>query len=527
MKTFRLSMVQEFIVFIGLFSLVAVQMHNFADDPGVGWHLKTGELIVETGSIPDRDPFLSFTEDRDWVSDQWLSDVLLFGLYSAGSWPLVYGALAVLFLIIFFLFLYRGAVKLPGSSFIASSFAILLAFKLAQVHFILRPVMFGFLLFTLVYLRIFKLSQALMTENSQSKWREIKYSCYYLPPVFLVWANLHPSFVLGLFFMSLLPIALVGERILFGKEAIPAIGMKLVGSLLSLLALCTLATFINPYFFELHRSIFALGGNEFFMNYHMEWQSPDFKAFEGLLLQIALLTIAISYFASGKSSRRLPVFEFLIVAVFAILATRSVRMLPYFGIVASFPLMYALVNLKNIGFFSSSSVGKRLAKAFKTLEGMESRGLQGKLLLVVLSILLIFSSVFYASVPGYSGYFGPDKQKFPYQALQHLELKHSQRAEPVTLLSTPAWGGFITFKGEASKAVIDDRNTMLGEEFYRRYHQSLTDPVLLKNFADELNARYVLLPAGWLISKAVLANGLAEIEFEDDVAIVLRWDAAI
>jgi len=510
--------IQDFMVLIGILSLIALQMHSFADDPGVGWHLKTGEYILDTGHVPTEDPFLYYTEPRKWVSDQWLSDVFLSSLHARGSWPLVYGVLTVIFLFIFFFFLYRGAVNHTGS-LIASSFSTLLAFKLAQIHFILRPVMFGFLLFTLVYLKIFKLHTSLQNDGTRAALIELKYAYFFLPPLFMLWANLHPSFILGLLFICLLPAALIAEKILF-EQSSGSLNTRFFLLLFGLPAICFLATLINPYFLELHTSILALGSNEFFMNYHMEWQSPDFKAFEGLLFQIILLIIVASYFFADERGRRIPIFEFLILVIFAVLAARSVRMLPYFGIVASIPLVFAFTNLQYARIFSKSAVFRRLAKAFCTLEKMESRGLRGTHLLIICSLGLLLSSSLYASLPGFSGDFGPTRDKFPYEAIEHLKKKYAE--ESVVIASTPAWGGFITFQGPTLKPLIDDRNTMLGEDFYKAYYLSMRDPHEFIRFAQELNASYILLPARELMGNAITAASLAEVEFRDPVSLLLK-----
>ena len=54
-------------------------------DPGIGWHLRNGEVISTTFEIPRSDPFLS--EARPWVNNQWLGDVLLHQLYTIAGWP--------------------------------------------------------------------------------------------------------------------------------------------------------------------------------------------------------------------------------------------------------------------------------------------------------------------------------------------------------------------------------------------------------------------------------------------------------
>ncbi len=49
------------------------------------WHLATGRLIVETGSVPSRDPFTFTAGEAPWVNTNWLSQALLYGLWRAGG----------------------------------------------------------------------------------------------------------------------------------------------------------------------------------------------------------------------------------------------------------------------------------------------------------------------------------------------------------------------------------------------------------------------------------------------------------
>ncbi len=74
--------VQSAIVISSFFLLLGQQLIGFANDPGVGWHLADGAQIAATGQIPRTDSFLS--EPRAWISDQWLSDLLLYHMYDYG-----------------------------------------------------------------------------------------------------------------------------------------------------------------------------------------------------------------------------------------------------------------------------------------------------------------------------------------------------------------------------------------------------------------------------------------------------------
>src|SRR5262249_6148438 len=63
-----------------MFGLLAITARN-AVDPDLWWHLRTGQLIVETGHVPHADPF-SFTRNGSpWVSHEWLSEVAFYEIW--------------------------------------------------------------------------------------------------------------------------------------------------------------------------------------------------------------------------------------------------------------------------------------------------------------------------------------------------------------------------------------------------------------------------------------------------------------
>ncbi len=50
-------------------------------DPDVWWHLRTGELILATHTIPHTDPY-SFTKSgQPWIDHEWLSQILIYSTY--------------------------------------------------------------------------------------------------------------------------------------------------------------------------------------------------------------------------------------------------------------------------------------------------------------------------------------------------------------------------------------------------------------------------------------------------------------
>src|SRR3989344_6271831 len=90
---------QEFFLFSLLFIfLVSASFLTFSNslDPDFGWHIRTGELILERG-VPYQDWYSYTMPDFAWIDHEWLMDVIMYKIYSFS------GLYSLLF---FFLFLY-------------------------------------------------------------------------------------------------------------------------------------------------------------------------------------------------------------------------------------------------------------------------------------------------------------------------------------------------------------------------------------------------------------------------------------
>src|SRR5207253_1792635 len=57
-------------------------------DPGTGWHLVTGRLILETGSIPAHDLFSYTAAGHEWINLAWLFEAASALLVRTGGLPL-------------------------------------------------------------------------------------------------------------------------------------------------------------------------------------------------------------------------------------------------------------------------------------------------------------------------------------------------------------------------------------------------------------------------------------------------------
>jgi hypothetical protein len=161
----------------------------------VYWHLNTGRWIWEHSALPTSDPFTytlgNTLDDRQRLilHGYWLAQLLFFAVHAVlGMWGLVI-LKATLFVTLYFL-VWRTLLRV-GVNPILGLIAILILPWLLFRYDELRPQVFSFIGVVLVYM---SLSRALeMLRNSVVNSKVL----IALPLIMLVWANLHPGFILG------------------------------------------------------------------------------------------------------------------------------------------------------------------------------------------------------------------------------------------------------------------------------------------------------------------------------------------
>ncbi|MEW6214313.1 MAG: hypothetical protein AB1478_03785, partial [Nitrospirota bacterium] len=178
-------------ILIGLFFVtIFINFLGPIVDVDFPFHLKTGEYISQHKGIPEDDPFSfygeGFSTDRErfTLSQYWLAQILFYKLYTIFGPPGIILLRAVIFssfvFLIWFVFRKRG---LYFSFLIAILVAInLLTYKLD------RPQFFSFISLLILVLLIER-----FRENPDTA-RPL----YFIPPLMLIWANIHAGFVFGL-----------------------------------------------------------------------------------------------------------------------------------------------------------------------------------------------------------------------------------------------------------------------------------------------------------------------------------------
>src|SRR5947207_2015281 len=71
--------------------VVGRSLRDKIGDPDLWWHLKTGAIIAATRQVPHVDPYSYSAAGHPWTAHEWLSEVLLYGVYRLGGWAGILG----------------------------------------------------------------------------------------------------------------------------------------------------------------------------------------------------------------------------------------------------------------------------------------------------------------------------------------------------------------------------------------------------------------------------------------------------
>jgi hypothetical protein len=169
--------------------LMLLTVRGRFDDPDMWWHLKVGEIIWNSHSIPRTDQFSYTTNQHSWLPHEWLSQLAMYAAYRAGGytglWCCLFGLAALLVVSVYWLCsLYSGNSKL-------SMLGGLVAWFFGTVGLAVRPLIFGHLLLVV---------EVLILHLARSRGRAWLWA---LPPLFAVWVNCHGSYALGIIVLGI------------------------------------------------------------------------------------------------------------------------------------------------------------------------------------------------------------------------------------------------------------------------------------------------------------------------------------
>jgi len=282
----------------------------------VFWHLAAGQWMVAHHAVLTRDVFSYTVTGHPWHTPEWGFEVgLAEGVHLLG--PVAYWlASAGLATVTVVLVAWRS--RLAGAGWIWTG---LLAFEAGMALTMLladRPQMVSYALFA-------GLLVVLALARRRTRW------LWVVPPLFVLWTNVHGSFLLGLGVVGLEAVLALWPAQWPAHVGRVAAGHTLpVRPAMAALAGAAGATLVNPFGTGVYRAAFGVAFNPQVRQLISEWQSPDFH---GLLVPaVVLLPLLFVVAHLALSGRSVPAGAFVLYVVLLVATLQSARFIPYAAI---------------------------------------------------------------------------------------------------------------------------------------------------------------------------------------------------
>ncbi len=482
MKALTLPRLVTLLVFLGVF---AIALRTPADTD-MYWHLRTGQYIVETRTIPVSDPFSWTMRGAPWTDVHWLSQVIMHTVYQlVGLSGLALGV--SLLAVLAFVFIWK---QLSGGVFIRAAI-VLLAVTTASVNLTPRSQMATFVFVAVIGYLLFLY-----------KWRQVD-RLWLMPLVFVLWVNLHGGYIAG---FLLLAAFIVGEAIsnllhLTGDEIV---SWRRLGKLVVITLVSGAVLLINPYTTAALQLPFKTVNIGVLQTFIQEWASPDFhRVSQQPMVWMLLLTLI----AIGFSGRRLDVTDALTLVVFATITFLAQRNLGLFALVCA-PILSRHVN----AIVERSRWGQRHL----------SRG--SPIVNVVLLTVIVLAVVLRTLVS-----LGPTTQAqvaanaLPVNAANWI----AEHRPSGPLFNSYNWGGYLLWRlGPAYPVYVDGRTDVYDDEFLRNF---LAIVLVSPDYAlrlQETGARIVLIEAGSVLDNFLARQAEWREAYRDELAVLYLRNGA-
>lgn len=418
----RMIIIKLFFAILIIFGFWHITAKNI--DPDLGWHLRVGEQIINTGNIPRQDIFSHTMPEFEWIDHEWLVDAWLFWMQINNLWLAVTVIFATLAFSPFLIWIIRAR-------HLSWLWVIFLS-AISITPFIgVRPQIISFFIFFIVF--------EMLRSSTSKHWEWVV-----LPVIFFIWANLHGGFIVGLIlFASFLAAHQFHDKFKNWKlwkfhlkleNDQPTISRTQYNHALISFIISILATLINPYGWRLYGEIFTVITSSYAMKYIMEWASVASSGNIAILIFLAcFLALFINYWQKYSAIALLPIILFFVMGV------KTVRNFPLFLIIAM-PFIFSAIELLRRDAIKSQKLAPFNARTWQILR--------------FVAIILFMIPIAYA------GYSTRDHQNsgYPEKAIVFMEQKIKNREwNNIVMLNEYNWGGYLIWRLPEVKVFIDGR----------------------------------------------------------------------
>jgi len=491
------------IIFVLFILLLVVLSLSAPADYDIWWHLKTGEYIIHTYSIPHQDIF-SYTAESVWTPYSWLAEIIYY--------------LGVSFFGFNFLVFLRTTLLI--ATFGITAF-VLYRWKYNFVLIIILSLLFSFLamflwsdrpyLFSAFFLMVFFLI-LLQWERTKSK------IIWILPLLTLLWANIHINFVYGLalviYFAVFDFLSIVFGKIT-AKKKLNWVDIRNSLPLFVVTVISILATFLNPFGLRLYSEVFRMASMPASYALVKEFASPDFHLLYGKFFFAAIIFTAIILALSPRKPDLRSILIFIVILGLSLYSSRNIIFLSvlWLPIVTESATGLAEGLSKKIKRANTQQIKNNLLARSPSIRHIVIINFFAWLAVVFLIILLTYKILTTGVLRGYE-----NEKIFPVQAVEyfceHPEIKGN-------MFNDYSWGGYIIYKTYPDRKVfIDNRNQLYEKSIFKKFAGAVLLTEDWEKLDREYSFNYVIISNRYPLEEFLDLSPRWELVYSDKIASI-------
>lgn len=471
------------ILFVSIFLFLSFHAGNsLLNDGDTGYHIRTGELILDTFSIPYKDPFSYLHPPLPWTAHEWLSQVIM---------ALIHRVAGLTGIVIFFSFIISSVyfilfkiIRTYNGNILAAILITVLVIASSQLHWLARPHIFSLLLILIWYYIL-----------DEFQYKNKNY-LYLLPPIMLLWINLHGGFIVGFFLIGIYLFGNLFKAIVYKDME----GRRMAKGLGLIMLLCLAASLINPYGYNILLFPFKLTSTQFIMSNVNEFLSPNFHEpmFFTYLLFIMIAILAIS-------KARLNVLELTLTLLFTYMALYSVRHIPIFAIIIA-PIL--LRQVQKLVDEPKGRLVKFLNKRAERIAAADASAKGYLLPAVAVTLVIVFAATGKME-------FGFDKKLKPVDAVEFLKKEKLHG----NMFNNDEFGDYIIYAAWPQyKVFFDGRSDMYGADRMKEYFKITRIQPGWDKVIEKYNIDWIIFNSNSALSLFLMERDEWKLIYADKVA---------
>ncbi len=420
-------------------------------------HLNYGENILATGTVSGTEPLLRLSRGVSMVNIPWLAQVGMASMNNRFGLTSLQFLFASLIAVSLGIVAWRGVRRSHSVIGGIVAAAIFLKVNLDQL-LVIRPQLAGLMFYCIVVAWSFGLRK-----NSKAAWIA-------LPSMFVLWANVHGSFSMGLLLMALTAIGRFGDVLGISKSLRLALLDRELHRTVLLTQLCAAAVLINPSGLAVYPEVLNVAGNPNIESM-FEWDALTLRSAQG---QSAAAVALLAFMAIKLSPRRLHCGEVLAFVTSGLLAMWSARMLNWWAPVA--------------GILAGTHLLAAMRRTTRWLKNPQPRKASGLWTVVNAGIIWILFALTPFGIQMVHGRI-PDARKMVSKEtpLEIVAFLDSFETLPGGIAFVPAeWAGYVMNRGPASlEPMVNLHVHVITEQVWNDYIRLINGPTDWNGLMDE------------------------------------------